>query len=88
MLGLRVALKHGERHVMVKGDSRLVVRQVKREWKTTNPALLPLRTEGVELLEQFESWSVDWIPRKKNRRADELGRGVMSLGPRVSIGGN
>jgi ribonuclease HI len=83
-LGLRLALKHGERHVVVKGDSTLVVKQVKREWKTKSPALRSLRTEAEELLAQFESWRVEWIPRKENWRADELGR---SLGPRVSIGG-
>lgn len=87
ILGLRLALDHGERHVVVKGDSRLVVNQVNREWETTNPALLPLRTQAEELLAQFKDWSIKWIPRKQNRRADELGRGVMSLGPRVSAGG-
>jgi ribonuclease HI len=87
ILGLRLALKHGERQVVVKGDSRLVVNQVNGEWKTKNPALQSLRTQAEELLAQFESWSVKWIPRKENRRADELGRGVMSLGPRESIGG-
>jgi ribonuclease HI len=33
ILGLRLALKHGERHVVVKGDSMLVVKQINREWK-------------------------------------------------------
>jgi ribonuclease HI len=33
ILGLRMALKHGERHVVVKGDSMLVVKQINREWK-------------------------------------------------------
>ena len=88
ILGLRLALNHGERHVVVKGDSRLVVNQVKGEWKTKNPALLPLRTEAGELLGRFDSSPVEWIPRKENRRTDELGRGVMSLGPGVSIGGD
>ena len=74
MLGLRVALKYGERHVVAKGDSMLVVKQVNREWKTKSPALLPLRTEAEELLALFESWRVEWIPRKENWRADELGR--------------
>lgn len=74
ILGLRLARKHGERRVVVKGDSTLVVKQVNREWKTKNPALLPLRTQAEELLAQFESWSVEWIPRNENRRADELGR--------------
>ena len=33
ILGLRMALKHGERHVVVKGDSMLVVKQINRDWK-------------------------------------------------------
>jgi ribonuclease HI len=73
--------------VVVKGDSTLVVKQVNGEWKTKHRELLPLRTKAGELLGQFESSRVEWIPRKENRRADELGLGVMSLGPRVSIGG-
>lgn len=74
MLGLRLALDHGARHVVAKGDSRVVVRQVNRDWQTRNAALLLLRTEADELLAQFESWEVKWIRRKENRRADALGR--------------
>src|SRR3954470_18378016 len=74
ILGLRIALKHGERHVVVKGDSMLVVKQINREWKTKNEALRSLRAEAEELLAQFETWRVEWIPRKENRRTDELGR--------------
>jgi len=32
-----------DQHVVVKGDSTLVVKQVNREWKTKSPALRPLR---------------------------------------------
>ena len=74
ILGLRLALKHGERHVVVKGDSTLVVKQVNREWKTKNEAMRRLRTQAEELLALFETWRVEWIPRTENRRADELGR--------------
>jgi ribonuclease HI len=74
ILGLHLALAHGERHVMVNGDSKLVVNQINGEWKTKHPVLLPLRTKAGELLGQFESWRVKWIPREQNRRADELGR--------------
>ncbi len=74
MLGLRVALKYGERHVVAKGDSLLVVKQINREWKTKNEALRLLRTQAEELLSRFETWRVEWIPRTENRRADELGR--------------
>jgi probable phosphoglycerate mutase len=58
--------------VVVKGDSRLVVKQINREWKTKNEALRSLRAQAEELLAQFETWRVGWIPRKENRRADEL----------------
>jgi hypothetical protein len=74
ILGLRIALEHGERHVVVKGDSMLVVRQINREWKTKNEALRSLRAQAEELLARFETWRVEWIPRKENRRTDELGR--------------
>ena len=74
MLGLRVALKHGERHVIVRGDSMLVVKQVNREWKAKNEAMRRLRTQAEELLALFETWRVEWIPREENRHADGLGR--------------
>src|SRR5215207_2347266 len=74
ILGLRLARKHGERRVVVKGDSMLVVKQVNGEWEAKNPALQSLRMQAEELLAQFESSRVEWIPRKENRRVDELGR--------------
>ena len=60
--------------MVVKGDSRLVVKQVKGEWKTKHPTLQPLRAKACDLLAQFDNWRVEWIPRKENRLADELGR--------------
>src|SRR4051794_4370147 len=73
ILGLHMALTHGARHVVVYGDSKLVVNQVNRAWETKNAALRPLRTQAEELLALFETWRVEWISRKQNRRADELG---------------
>jgi ribonuclease HI len=81
ILGLLLARKHGARDVVVKGDSTLVVKQVTGEWRTKHPTLQPLRAKACDLLEQFDNWRVEWIPRKENRRADELGRRAMSLGP-------
>lgn len=74
ILGLRVALKHGERHVLVRGDSRVVVNQITREWKAKSPAMQSLRAQADELLALFDTWRVEWIPRKQNHRADKLGR--------------
>lgn len=74
ILGLRLALTYGERHVVVRGDSRLVVEQVNGESKTKHPGLKPLRAEAAQLLVLFESWSVKWIQREENWRADAVGR--------------
>jgi hypothetical protein len=30
-------------------------------------------------LAQFDDWSVEWIERRENRRADELGRALLAL---------
>jgi ribonuclease HI len=74
ILGLHLARKHGARKVTVRGDSTLVVKQINGEWKTKHPTLLPLRAKVCDLLAQFDDWHVEWVPRKENRRADELGR--------------
>lgn len=74
ILGLQLALKHGERAVIVRGDSKIVVNQINREWQTKNAALQSLREQAEELLAQFDFWHVEWIPRRENRLADELGR--------------
>src|SRR4051812_7409741 len=50
ILGLRIAVKHRERHVLVKGDSMLVLKQISREWKTKNETLRSLRAQAEELL--------------------------------------
>lgn len=81
ILGLRLALTHGERRVVVRGDSRLVVEQVNGESKTKHPGLRPLRAQAAQLLALFESWSVEWIPREENWRADALGRVDWASGP-------
>jgi ribonuclease HI len=81
ILGLGMALKLGERHVVAKGDSMLVVKQINREWKTKDAALQALRAHAEELLALFETWRVEWIPRKENQRTDELGRAQCAPGP-------
>jgi ribonuclease HI len=78
MLGLRLARKHGAERAVVMGDSRVVVNQINGEWKTRNLRLRGLRNEATELLDQFESWSVKWIERKENWRADQLGRRALT----------
>ena len=69
---LEVARDYGFDEVRARGDSELVVRQVRGEWDATDPDLRERRVRVHELLRGFEEWSVEHVPRAVNDRADEL----------------
>jgi len=58
--------------VDVRGDSELVVKQVRGAWNTNDPTLRERRVRARELLDGFDRWSIAHIPRDINERADEL----------------
>ena len=55
----------------VRGDSKLVICQVKREWKINLPHLRKLAEEAWALMEGM-TVTLIWIPREKNKLADAL----------------
>jgi len=69
---LEVARDFGFDRVDVRGDSELIVKQVRGEWDTNNPELRELRVRTRELLDGFDSWTLEHVPREINDRADEL----------------
>jgi ribonuclease HI len=70
--GLRFALERGARRVRVFSDSELVVKQISGAYKVKHPGMIPLHGEARLLLRRFESWSVNHVPRARNREADRL----------------
>jgi ribonuclease HI len=70
--GLEAAADYGFDELHVRGDSQLVVRQVRGEWDTNDPQLREKRVRVRELLDRFGEWSIDHVPREINDRADEL----------------
>jgi ribonuclease HI len=58
--------------VDVRGDSELIVRQVRGEWDTNDPGLRERRVRARELLDGFDRWSLEHVPREVNDRADRL----------------
>ncbi|WP_436909348.1 ribonuclease HI [Halosimplex marinum] len=70
--GLRVASDYGFDEVDVRGDSELIVKQVRGEWDTNDPDLREYRVTVRELLTGFDEWSLEHVPREINDRADEL----------------
>jgi ribonuclease HI len=69
---LEAAADIGFEELTVKGDSQLIVKQVRGEWDTNDPTLREKRVRARELFRNFEEWSLDHVPREINERADEL----------------
>ena len=58
--------------VLVRGDSDLIIKQVKGEYKVKSPLLAPLHRQAVDLLDQLPEARLEWIPRERNADADRL----------------
>jgi ribonuclease HI len=70
--GLRIALDLGVDELTAKGDSELVVCQMRSEFKTREPRLRKLRDEANMLVKQFDEFEIKHIPRIENEVADSL----------------
>ncbi len=70
--GLQGSLETGIDIIHICGDSQLVVKQITGVFKTKNSKLKKLRNYVLELLEHFEGYTIKWIPRNDNQRADAL----------------
>ena len=55
----------GETTVEIRGDSQLVLRQVKKQWKAKDKRMRALRDEVLQLLDRFERVVVTEQPREK-----------------------
>jgi ribonuclease HI len=69
---LRAARDYGLEEVDVRGDSELIIKQLRGEYDTNNPSLREKRVDAIELLEGFDRYSLAHVPREINDRADEL----------------
>jgi ribonuclease HI len=69
---LEAADEYGFDEIDVRGDSELIVRQVRGEWDANDPELRERRVRARELLERFDRWSIGHVPREINARADDL----------------
>ena len=69
---LEAADEYGFDEIDVRGDSELIVKQVRGEWNTNDPDLRECRVRVHELLRQFDDWTLEHVPREINERADDL----------------
>jgi ribonuclease HI len=57
---------------IIKGDSQLVIRQIKRNFKVRAPNIIPLYSKVMSLISKFKHIQFEWIPREQNKEADKL----------------
>ncbi|SPT16198.1 unnamed protein product [Triticum aestivum] len=74
LYGLRMAISLGVHHLMVYGDSDLVVNQVMKEWDIRIPAMTGYCHAVRKLEKKFEGLELHHIPRLKNQAADDLAK--------------
>lgn len=70
--GIKFASAMGIKHLIAEGDSTLVVKQVTGEYKVKADHLKDLNQGIKELVNTFDSFSIYYIPRAENFRADQL----------------
>ncbi|KAK2394865.1 hypothetical protein QL285_056650 [Trifolium repens] len=70
--GLEILLDLGARHVKIRGDSELVIKQLTKEYKCIQEHLMKYFVIVFSLLKQFESYVIQHVPRIENQEANDL----------------
>lgn len=73
--GLEHLLSTGyDGEIEVKGDSQLVISQLRGEYAVRASRLIGLHRKALALLGRFKRAELSWIPREENSEADRLSR--------------
>jgi ribonuclease HI len=77
LLGIARAAELGADELELVGDSELIVRQVKGEYKVKDATMRELHGEVKRALRPFDSWSIRHVRRELNTEADRLVNAVL-----------
>jgi ribonuclease HI len=72
LLGIERASALGAVALELIGDSELIVRQVKGDYKVKDETLRGLHRQVLQALEGFEEWTIRHVRRDENAEADRL----------------
>ncbi|MDP2718839.1 MAG: ribonuclease HI family protein [Dehalococcoidia bacterium] len=70
--GIEAALRLGAVSLDIRGDSKLIVEQIRGNYKVKEPKLKSLFQTACRLLTRCEKYSIKWVPREENSEADKL----------------
>jgi ribonuclease HI len=72
LLGIRRARALGARELELIGDSELIARQVRGEYRVKDPSLRELHARVAAELSEVDRWTIRNVPREDNAHADRL----------------
>ena len=72
LLGIERAAALGAERLELFGDSELIVRQVRGDYKVKDETLRELHSQVLLALEGFEEWTIRHVRRDENAEADRL----------------
>ncbi len=70
--GMEEALKLGAKTIEIRGDSELIIKQMKGQYRVKHPDMKPLHEKAQRLLRQFDAAKIEHNLRGKNALADKL----------------
>jgi ribonuclease HI len=81
IFGLSAALSLGIRQLLVKGDSQLIIKQVRGECSCNEPRLVAYLLHVRKLEKDFTALELQHVPRANNSAADELSTRASTWAP-------
>ncbi len=67
-----IANNYQNESIVIKGDSQLVIQQIKRKFKAKAPKIIALYHDAMSLISKFKHIHFELIPRDQNYEADRL----------------
>ena len=80
ILGIERAAALGATELDLVGDSELIVKQVRGEYKVKDPNMKPLHAAVKEALAGIDDWSIRHVKRDQNAHADRLVNEALDAG--------
>jgi ribonuclease HI len=81
LFGLSTTLSLGVRQLLVKGDSQLIIKQVKGDCSCNDPQLASYLLHARKLEMDFEVLDLQHIPHAENAVADDLSTNASTSAP-------
>jgi ribonuclease HI len=88
LAALDYVLEHGHKNLKVVGDSELLVKQIRGEYKVKSPALAELHQRARQMIVRLSWFSIQHVLRQGNAEADRLANAAMDkgMGRSVAVG--